>query len=180
MKTVVKNYNYVIHKLSGFIKTRQDDPQNQSKFDNCFNNNDNFHFQESYHSVNYKLFQDLELSVGQTLRLRHHGDFQCSCCARKVKKLFSSYCFPCLRTKAEADNCVMSPHLCHYQKGTCREPAWGDDFCYQAHYVYLSFTDKFKVGITRKTQIPYRWIDQGASAAMLLAEVTSRHQAGQI
>ena len=48
------------------------------------------------------------------------------------------------------------------------------------HIVYLSFTSNFKVGITRKTNIPYRWIDQGALEAVALFEVSERFHAGLI
>lgn len=118
------------------------------------------------------------LTPGQTIHLRHTGRYRCTLCNRSVKKLYSGFCYPCLTQKAQADGCVMSPHRCHYLQGTCREPLWGQGFCYQPHYVYLAFTDKFKVGITRKNQIPTRWCDQGATAAVLLAQTPSRHQAG--
>lgn len=120
----------------------------------------------------------LKISPGKRLTLKHDRGFECTSCGRKVKKLFDGYCFPCLKGKAEADQCVMSPHKCHFLTGTCREPAWGLSHCFQPHAVYLSFTDKFKVGITRLTNIPTRWIDQGATMAAVIAEVRSRHQAG--
>jgi hypothetical protein len=122
----------------------------------------------------------ISVEVGQEVRVRFLGKCQCGSCGREVKKLFDGYCFPCLNSKAEADRCVMNPVGCHFSKGTCREPQWGLDFCYQPHVVYLSFTDKFKVGITRAGQLPTRWIDQGATAASPIAFVSSRHQAGLI
>lgn len=51
---------------------------------------------------------------------------------------------------------------CHYDAGTCREPSWGEQFCMTDHIVYLSNSSGVKVGITRATQLPTRWIDQGA------------------
>ncbi|KAB8032095.1 DUF2797 domain-containing protein [Fluviispira multicolorata] len=129
---------------------------------------------------NYILKPNLTINKGMTFKISHKGILQCVSCQKTVKKLFSGFCFPCLKRKASADTCIMSPHLCHYMNGTCREPEWGESFCYKPHYVYLSYTDKFKVGITRISQIPTRWIDQGATSAKLLAKVTSRHQAGTI
>ena len=131
-------------------------------------------------NAEYELDQEVPLTRGLHLKIKHLEIFQCTACKKSIKKLFEGYCFPCFRKKASADRCIMSPHLCHYNLGTCREPNWGDEFCYQPHYVYLSYTDKFKVGITRHTQIPTRWIDQGATAATFIAKVTSRHQAGVI
>src|SRR5690606_35373732 len=100
---------------------------------------------------------DSYLERGKMVRLEDSGKFACTACRREVKKLFDSYCYPCFKNKAEADLCIVSPHRCHYLAGTCREPQWAETFCYQPHVVYLSFTDKFKVGITRINQIPTRW-----------------------
>jgi Protein of unknown function (DUF2797) len=117
---------------------------------------------------------------GQRIHLRFTGQQRCTICNRDVKKLFDGSCYPCLTTKAQTDRCVMNPVTCHMSKGTCREPLWGLTFCYQPHLVYLAFTDKFKVGITRLTQLPTRWADQGATVGLPVALVSSRHQAGII
>lgn len=118
--------------------------------------------------------------ITQNMRLTvtHSNKFRCTVCGRDTKKLFDACCFPCFQNSAQADRCVLNPVKCHYALGTCREPEWGDANCYQPHYVYLAYTDKLKVGITRHSQIPIRWIDQGATLACLLARVGSRHQAG--
>jgi hypothetical protein len=72
----------------------------------------------------------------------------------------------------------MKPETCHYAAGTCREPQWGETFCFQPHIVYLANSSGVKVGITRKTQLPTRWIDQGAVQALPLFEVDSRYISG--
>ena len=118
------------------------------------------------------------LRKGQHVRFLHAGQFECASCHKTVKKLFDAYCFPCFKSKASADICMMSPHKCHYMQGTCREAEWGASVCYQSHYLYLAHTDKYKIGITREGQVPTRWIDQGATAATVLARVSSRHQVG--
>ncbi|MCK5907391.1 MAG: DUF2797 domain-containing protein, partial [Flavobacteriales bacterium] len=48
------------------------------------------------------------------------------------------------------------------------------------HIVYLAVSSGLKVGITRKTQIPTRWIDQGAESAIEFAEVPNRYLSGVI
>ena len=48
----------------------------------------------------------------------------------------------------------------------------------QPHIVYLANSSSIKVGVTRKTQVPTRWIDQGAHEALVLAEVPNRYLAG--
>ena len=50
----------------------------------------------------------------------------------------------------------------------------------QPHVVYLANSSGLKVGITRKTQVPTRWIDQGAIQALPIAEVDTRLQSGLI
>jgi hypothetical protein len=72
----------------------------------------------------------------------------------------------------------MSPERCHYDKGTCREPAWGEEFCMQSHIVYLANSTGIKVGITRPSQVPTRWIDQGAIQALPIMRVASRQLSG--
>ncbi len=72
----------------------------------------------------------------------------------------------------------MSPEKCHYDKGTCRDASWGDEFCMQDHIVYLANSSGIKVGITRHSQIPTRWLDQGAMQAMPIARVSTRQLSG--
>lgn len=123
----------------------------------------------------------LELNplIGRTLRLRFDGAIHCVACGRETKKSFNQgYCFPCVRKLPECDICIVSPEKCHYDAGTCRDPKWADDHCMQPHYVYLSNTSGVKVGITRGSQIPTRWIDQGAAQALPIFAVRTRHQSG--
>lgn len=122
--------------------------------------------------------EDQPLARGAHVRFRHAGAFVCTICRKSTKKLFDGSCWPCLQSSAQADRCVLNPVGCHFMSGTCREPSWGEEFCYQPHFVYISYTDKYKVGITRRNQVPTRWIDQGATMAVLVAAVGSRHQAG--
>jgi len=72
----------------------------------------------------------------------------------------------------------MSPEKCHYAAGTCRDPAWGETWCMQTHYVYLANSSGIKVGITRQNQIPTRWMDQGAIQAMAIFRVSTRQLSG--
>ena len=48
----------------------------------------------------------------------------------------------------------------------------------QPHIVYLALSSEVKVGVTRKTQVPTRWIDQGAVQALPIVEVPNRYLAG--
>ncbi len=101
--------------------------------------------------------------LGQTLMLDFAGDIHCQACGRKTNKSFNQgYCFPCFNKLAECDACIMSPEKCHFHLDTCRDPAWGERRCMQDHYVYLANSSGLKVGITRGSQVPTRWFDQGA------------------
>ena len=125
--------------------------------------------------------QRLELNglIGRELQLRFDGTINCVACGRETRKSFNQgYCFPCVRRLPECDICIVSPEKCHYDAGTCRDPHWAEDHCMQPHYVYLSNTSGVKVGITRGSQIPTRWIDQGATQALPIFAVRTRHQSG--
>lgn len=119
--------------------------------------------------------------IGKQLTLQYSGEINCVNCGRKTSKSFNQgYCFPCMQSLAECDSCLIKPELCHYHEGTCREPAWGEEHCFQYHYVYLANTSGLKVGITRQTNVPARWLDQGASQALPIYRVRDRLTAGLV
>jgi len=119
--------------------------------------------------------------LGKDLTLAFTGDIHCIHCERKTSKSFNQgYCYPCFRKLAQCDTCIIQPEKCHYHQGSCREPSWGEAHCFQPHLVYLANTSGLKVGITRKTQMPTRWMDQGAISAIPLFEVPDRLTSGQL
>ena len=119
--------------------------------------------------------------IGKRLTLTHTGNIHCQNCGKKTKKSFSQgYCFPCMKKLAACDMCIMKPETCHHAEGTCREPEWGEANCMIPHYVYLSNTSGLKVGITRHTQIPTRWVDQGATQALPIFKVNTRLTSGLV
>jgi len=117
--------------------------------------------------------------LGQSLKLEFLAEINCQNCGRKTNKSFSQgYCYPCMKKLARCDMCILKPETCHYHEGTCREPEWGEANCFVPHYIYLANTSGLKVGITRHTQIPTRWIDQGATQATIMFKVSTRQQSG--
>ena len=121
----------------------------------------------------------LNTLIGKKLTLEFLGQINCVHCGRNTNKSFNQgYCYPCFQKLAQCDSCVISPEKCHYDAGTCREPVWGDEFCMQDHIVYLANSSSLKVGITRASQVPTRWIDQGAIQALPIIRVRSRQQSG--
>ncbi|MBQ4838384.1 DUF2797 domain-containing protein [Pseudoalteromonas luteoviolacea] len=118
---------------------------------------------------------------GQKVTLTFTGNIYCCSCGKKTKKSYSQgHCFVCMKKLASCDMCIMKPETCHYDQGTCREPEWGEANCMIPHYVYLANTSGLKVGITRHTQIPTRWIDQGATQALPIFKVQTRLQSGLV
>lgn len=118
---------------------------------------------------------------GKPITLTFTGNIFCSNCGKKTKKSYSQgHCYVCMKKLASCDMCIMKPETCHFDQGTCREPKWGEENCMIPHYVYLANTSGLKVGITRHTQIPTRWIDQGATQALPIFKVQTRHQSGLV
>lgn len=136
--------------------------------------------------VNYSLplgdtLVPLNPLLGTHVRLQYSGQINCVHCGRNTAKSFNQgYCYPCFMKLAQCDSCIIHPEKCHFEQGTCREPEWGEQFCMQDHIVYLANSSGVKVGITRATQIPTRWIDQGAVQALAIMRVRTRLQSGTL
>lgn len=119
--------------------------------------------------------------LGKQIRLKSLGVINCLHCGRKTNKSFSQgYCYPCFKKLPQCDTCIMSPERCHYSEGTCRDAQWGEQHCFTPHIVYLANSSGVKVGITRATQVPTRWIDQGAVSARPIFSVQTRKQSGLV
>lgn len=136
--------------------------------------------------VKYYLFSEkdeLEVNtlIGSEISMRYLDKINCIKCGRKTSKSFAQgFCFPCFRSAPEAEECVLRPELCRAHEGIARDMEYAREHCLNDHYVYLAITSGLKVGVTRHTQIPTRWIDQGASAAIPIARTPNRYTAGLI
>jgi len=119
--------------------------------------------------------------LGKELTVSFLGTRNCIACGRKTNKTFNSgYCYPCFTKLPENDLCIVKPHECHFDKGTCRDPQFGEAHCMIPHYVYLALSSDVKVGLTRKNNQLKRWVDQGAVRAIPIAEVPTRRMAGEL
>lgn len=119
--------------------------------------------------------------LGQKITIRSNGKINCIACNREIKKSFQQgHCFPCTQSLAACDMCILKPETCHHHKGTCRQADWGLANCFVHHIIYLANSSGIKVGITRESQVPTRWFDQGATQALPIFRVKSRYQAGLI
>lgn len=117
--------------------------------------------------------------INTEISLSFTGKIHCIASGETIKKSYGQgYSYKSFITLAQCDLCIVKPELCHFEQGTCREPDWGTEHCYQPHVVYLSETSALKVGITRLKNVPTRWVDQGAVQAIELFRVSSRKDAG--
>lgn len=119
--------------------------------------------------------------LGKKLTIRWSGIINCVKCSNVTKKSFGEgFCYNCFVSAPESAECIIRPELCRAHLGEGRDPAWEDRHHNQPHVVYLAASSAVKVGITRETQVPTRWIDQGASAAIIIARTPNRYEAGVV
>ena len=126
-------------------------------------------------SINLKNYFNCEFEIV------FNGDIFCINCNKKINKTFmQGYCYPCFLQSPKTSECIFKPHLCRAHEGESRDMQWSEKNCLTTTYVYLSLTSNLKVGVTRSSHIPSRWIDQGAHQAIKLAKCPNRYTAGMI
>jgi Protein of unknown function (DUF2797) len=119
--------------------------------------------------------------LGKEISIEYTGRIFCKNCGKKTNKSFSQgFCYPCFQNAPENAVCILHPELCRGHEGLGRDPEWEKLHHVQPHYVYLAYSTEVKVGVTRTTQGITRWIDQGAEAVQVIAEVPYRQLAGEI
>ena len=105
--------------------------------------------------------------------------YQCLGCGADKKIFRQGFCYDCFYKLPQAADWVMRPELSKAHLGIeDRDLEYEKRVQLQPHIVYLANSSNVKVGITRKEQIPTRWIDQGAHEAIEIAEVPNRYLAG--
>lgn len=123
---------------------------------------------------------DMNQLVGQHIHMRYGGKQQCASCGQFKKIFAQGFCYDCFINAPEASPCIINPELCEGHLGKGRDVQWEQDHHVQPHIVYLAVASGLKIGVTRETQVPTRWIDQGASFAIKVAETPYRKLAGDI
>jgi hypothetical protein len=125
--------------------------------------------------------EGLNKLLNSEVNLSWTGNIFCINCGRSIKKTYGQgFCFKCFSEAPQAAPCIIRPELCEAHLGKGRDPEWEERNHNKPHVVYLAQTSDVKVGVTRKTQVPNRWIDQGAWRALPIAEVPYRQLAGEL
>ncbi len=107
-------------------------------------------------------------------------NYQCLSCGRDLPIFAQGMCKSCYFESPQAGDWVMKPELSRAHLGIeDRNLTFEQSVQLQPHIVYLAKTSDVKVGVTRKSQVPYRWIDQGADEALPILETPNRYLAGQ-
>ena len=130
----------------------------------------------------YLVFEDSFLNVNQLLdkniEINFEG-YQCLNCGKKKKIFRQGFCYECFYCSAAVGDWIMKPELSTAHLGIAdRDLVYEQKVQLQPHIVYLALSSEVKVGVTRKTQVPTRWIDQGAIQAISIVEVPNRYLAG--
>jgi hypothetical protein len=118
--------------------------------------------------------------LGERIKIRFNH-YQCLECGRNKEIFAMGYCKNCYFRSPLAGQWVIRPELSTAQIGKAdRDLEIEALIQLQPHIVYLANSGGIKVGVTRKSQVPTRWIDQGAEYAIQLAETENRYEAGLI
>lgn len=105
--------------------------------------------------------------------------YQCLNCGLQKKIYRQGYCYDCFYEIPQAADWVISPEKSKAHLNIeDRDLEFEKRVQLQPHVVYLANSSSVKVGVTRKSQIPTRWIDQGAHEAIEIVEVPNRYLAG--
>lgn len=123
-------------------------------------------------------FINMNQLLGQEISLSF-VTYECLNCHLEKKIYRQGYCQSCFLDIPQAADWIMRPELskAHLDEED-RDLEYEKRVQLQPHIVYLANSSNVKVGVTRKQQVPTRWIDQGAHEAIEIVEVPNRYLAG--
>ncbi|WP_155283827.1 DUF2797 domain-containing protein [Capnocytophaga felis] len=130
----------------------------------------------------YLQFQDDFLVVNELINRKINlsfSHFQCLNCGSNQPIFRQGFCKKCFFEIPQTADWIMHPELSKAHLNIEeRDLNYEKQMQLQPHYVYLANSSNVKVGVTRKSQVPTRWIDQGAHEALIVAELPNRYLAG--
>ena len=133
--------------------------------------------------INYYLvlesgFIHMNQLLGKEIKVDVLGT-QCLGCGLDKKLFRQGYCYDDFYKLPNVGDWIMRPELSTAHLGIeDRDLEYEKKVQLEPHIVYLANSSNVKVGVTRKTQVPTRWIDQGADKALEIVEVPNRYLAG--
>lgn len=130
----------------------------------------------------FLVFENDFINMNQALDKEVQIDFikfQCLNCGQDRPIYRQGFCKTCFYETPTAGEWIMKPELstAHLDQED-RDLEFEKRMQLQPHIVYLANSSNVKVGVTRKSQVPTRWIDQGAHEAIEIVEVPNRYLAG--
>lgn len=142
-------------------------------------------FPESMQTVQYFLSLGdtnvhLNALINKPLQLVFEGTINCVVCGKRTKTSFGQgSCYACFMNAPQNSPCIINPELCEAHLGKGRDIEWEQKNHNKEHIVYLAKSSAIKIGVTGDFPMT-RWIDQGASEAIILAKTPYRQLAGEI
>lgn len=138
---------------------------------------------EFSHPIQYYLvfendFINMNQLLDKTIEIKFIK-YQCLNCGLDKPIFRQGFCKSCFFEIPQAADWIMRPELstAHLEIED-RDLEYEKRVQLQPHIVYLANSSSIKVGVTRKSQVPTRWIDQGAHEAIEIVEVPNRYLAG--
>jgi hypothetical protein len=135
-----------------------------------------------YESTRPSLNIELNQLIGSTIKISFSGIINCVVTGKKIRKAYGEgMSYDAFKSSPLAVESIIRPELSKIHLGVAlRDYDWEMEHHFKPHIVYLSKTAGNKVGVTKESQIPTRWIDQGAIQALIIARVPYRQAAGAI
>lgn len=123
-------------------------------------------------------FLNMNQLLGKTIEISFEK-YECLNCHLNKEIYRQGFCKSCFFETPNAGDWIIRPELSTAHLGIeDRDLAYEKQVQLQPHIVYLANSSNVKVGVTRKQQVPTRWIDQGAHEAIEIVEVPNRYLAG--
>jgi len=123
-------------------------------------------------------FLNVNQLLNKTISIAFEG-YECLNCGLNKKIFRQGFCYDCFYEIPQAADWIMKPELSKAHLDIeDRDLAYEKEVQLKPHIVYLANSSSVKVGVTRKSQVPTRWIDQGAHEAIEIVEVPNRYLAG--
>ena len=126
--------------------------------------------------------EEMNAWVGEQIHIQFEGQIHCRVTGQTIRKAYGEgMSYQAWSEHPAAVESVLRPELSRIHEGVAlRDFEWEQKHHNQPHDVYISQTGAFKVGVTRTTNRPFRWHDQGAVAAIAIAETPYRQLAGEM